>query len=216
MLHFDTYCERASTALWLGEPLNVATNLAFLIAAALTFRRFTQVNRKGFDLLLLIILLAAIGLGSGLWHLLGVRWALLADLLPILLFINLYLLSTLRRVLRLPWGLVLPLWIAYLGSSLLVNVGFPAGTLNGSLTYVPAWLAFVLISSWLRYQQHPSTRTFSTALGVFTLSLLFRTIDQQVCAVFAVGSHFLWHMFNAMVLYLLLHGLICSVSLAEE
>ncbi|HYF54604.1 MAG TPA: hypothetical protein VEA41_10130, partial [Salinarimonas sp.] len=46
------------------------------------------------------------------------------------------------------------------------------------------------------------------AAGVFALSLLFRTVDQAVCAALPTGTHALWHGLNAVVLYVLLRGAI--------
>jgi hypothetical protein len=37
-----------------------------------------------------------------------------------------------------------------------------------------------------------------------TLSLALRTIDAAACDTFPLGTHFLWHIFNAAVLYVLL------------
>ena len=45
------------------------------------------------------------------------------------------------------------------------------------------------------------------AAGVFTLSVAFRTVDIAVCAAFPLGTHFLWHSLNGVVLYLLLRAL---------
>jgi hypothetical protein len=38
------------------------------------------------------------------------------------------------------------------------------------------------------------------------VSLVFRSIDQAVCASFPLGTHFLWHCLNGLVLYLLLRA----------
>jgi hypothetical protein len=40
------------------------------------------------------------------------------------------------------------------------------------------------------------------AAGVLLLSLTFRTLDLAICERFAVGTHFLWHLLNGLVLYL--------------
>jgi len=44
------------------------------------------------------------------------------------------------------------------------------------------------------------------ACGLFAASLLFRTIDQAACEWTRVGTHFLWHILNAVVLYLCVRG----------
>ena len=104
---FDLYCERAGSADVWAEPLNALTNLAFLVAAVAVgwrLRRTPELSwHNAWDLWVLTGLLGAIGFGSGLWHTLATSWGLLADVLPITLFINLYLLAFGWRVLGLRW-----------------------------------------------------------------------------------------------------------------
>jgi hypothetical protein len=38
------------------------------------------------------------------------------------------------------------------------------------------------------------------------MSLIFRSIDMAVCPELPLGTHFLWHLLNAVVLYLLLRA----------
>ena len=40
--------------------------------------------------------------------------------------------------------------------------------------------------------------------GLFLLSLTFRTLDRAVCPVWPLGTHALWHILNAGVLYALI------------
>jgi hypothetical protein len=40
---------------------------------------------------------------------------------------------------------------------------------------------------------------------VFTVSLVFRTVDQAICGAFPLGTHFVWHVLNAAVLFVLLN-----------
>lgn len=85
-----TYCERIDASFW-AEPVNALTNLAFVIAAVVIANalvRDGQAVRKAWDLWLLAGLIAAIGVGSFLWHTLATPWSGLADVIPILLFIN--------------------------------------------------------------------------------------------------------------------------------
>jgi hypothetical protein len=41
-------------------------------------------------------------------------------------------------------------------------------------------------------------------------ALLFRSIDQQACDAFPLGTHFLWHLFNGGMLYCLFTGLVAG------
>jgi hypothetical protein len=49
------------------------------------------------------------------------------------------------------------------------------------------------------------------AAGVFLVSTFFRTIDNAICPYFPVGSHFLWHVLVAVVLYLSVRGLLLNL-----
>ncbi|MEW8428994.1 MAG: hypothetical protein G8D61_04715, partial [gamma proteobacterium symbiont of Ctena orbiculata] len=71
------YCERIDDSFW-AEPLNAATNLVFLFAAAAQIRALRQSAepiRRLWDLWALTGLLAAIGIGSFLWHTFATAWA---------------------------------------------------------------------------------------------------------------------------------------------
>jgi len=84
----DGYCERLDPTFW-AEPVNAVTNAAFLIAAYVIWRR---VRGHGLPLaMLLVAILAIIGVGSFLFHTFATRWAGVADVLPILLYILVYI-----------------------------------------------------------------------------------------------------------------------------
>jgi hypothetical protein len=52
----------------------------------------------------------------------------------------------------------------------------------------------------------PARRDLVLAAMIFTLSLALRTIDAAACEAFPLGTHFLWHLLNAAVLYVLLRA----------
>jgi hypothetical protein len=39
------------------------------------------------------------------------------------------------------------------------------------------------------------------ATSVFVIALTFRTLDDAICPMFPVGTHFLWHLLNAVAIY---------------
>lgn len=208
----DIYCERAGAAGLLAEPINLITNAAFVIAAVFAARWLAAEPdlglRNGWDLGLLILLLGAIGIGSALWHSVATGWAVLADVIPITLFLNLYLLSFGWRVLRLRPLALLGLWLGYQVLSIGLVVITGPELLNGSVGYLPA-LAFLGGFWWiLRRRADPLAPTLLVACLLFIGSLTFRTLDMALCEVLPIGLHFLWHLLNALLLYLLLRGLI--------
>jgi hypothetical protein len=217
----DVYCERAGTAgLW-AEPLNAITNLAFVVAALLLAARYGgRLIERGpartLDLLLLIGLLGAIGIGSGLWHTLPRSWTLLADVLPITLLINLFLLSFGRRVLALGWWELAGLWAGYQAAAFGAVVALGPEALNGSAGYLPALAFLGLFWLWLRARRHPMALSTAAAALLFAVSLTLRTEDLALCPALPIGTHFLWHLLNALLLYLLLDALIRHGMPREE
>jgi hypothetical protein len=211
-LMLDVYCERAGAAgLW-AEPVNALTNLAFIVAAVVVGLRLARAPglgwRNGGDLWLLALLLAVIGVGSGLYHTFATPWALLADVLPITLFINVYLLAFGWRVLGLRWVDLPLLWLGYQAVSFGLVAGVGADALNGSVGYLPALAFLVAFAWWLHRSRHPMWRTMVLAAALFAVSVTLRTLDPVVCGWLPVGTHFLWHLLNALLLFLLLDGLL--------
>jgi hypothetical protein len=208
---FSLYCERTQPGL-LDEPLNLVTNVAFVVAGLLAAWRWREQEgltlKNGWDIALLIGLLFAIGIGSALFHAFANGWSLVADVVPILLFINVYLVSWLYRVLAAPVWAILAIFAAYqginYGSALVVD----PSAFKGSAGYLPALLFLASMWLWLWRRRHGMAKTLGLATGLFALSLAFRTIDQGVCDVLPTGSHFLWHLLNGLLLYLLVSGLI--------
>lgn len=198
----DAYCERLDPGFW-AEPVNAITNASFLLAALVAFRFARQ--RDGLDpaVGLLLMLMIAIGVGSFLFHTVATRWARLADTLPITLFIVSYLVLTLRRGFGLAWP-----WAAVLGLAFLPLSGvlggaaraLTGGALGGSTGYLPALLALVVCGGLLQRRGNAAGRALLLAAALFLVSLTFRTLDQPLCPVFPLGTHFAWHLLNGVLL----------------
>ncbi|MGF1547421.1 MAG: ceramidase domain-containing protein [Thiotrichales bacterium] len=207
--YLDRYCERVEPGLW-AEPLNVVSNLAFLLAAGMLFRAYRAQPVHAPELPWLIGLVAAIGAGSGLWHLLARRWAEYADALPILAFIGLYFLFALYRLVTPVWSRVMTVWVGFHLLNAAVQVTLPAELGNGSGFYLPTWLTLLLLALYLGGRRHPQAEVFGWAALLFLLALGLRTVDLTLCPRVAFGTHFLWHLMTAGVLYLLVSGLIAA------
>jgi hypothetical protein len=193
----DLYCERLEPGL-LAEPLNALTNGAFLVAAwwlQRLARRDTGCDR---GVLALAALALAIGIGSGLFHTFATGWALAADVVPILLFQLLFLLLYLRRQVGLGAAPAAGLCLAFL-LACLAGRSAPA-LLNGSLAYAPT-LAVLALLGW--HQRHTRRSALLLgATGLFSLSLLLRSLDNALCPHWPIGTHLFWHLLNAAVLVL--------------
>ena len=174
----DLYCERLGPGLR-AEPINAFTNLAFVVAGFAAWRLAVQRNSISTGTILLIALMVAIGVGSGLFHTFATGWARVLDIMPILLFQLVYLcvygvLIARMRISHLTGLVILFLLAAYLGRQ------FP-DVLNGSLIYLPAFV--LLFGLGLYHYRHvkvePALLLWATV--VFSVSLFFRTIDLDIC-----------------------------------
>jgi hypothetical protein len=201
MAVLDLYCERLGPGL-LAEPLNAITNGAFLVAAW----RLANLARGDRGVLALAALALAIGVGSSLFHTFATGWALAADVLPILLFQLLFLLLYLRRQVGLGAAPAAGLCLAFL-LACLAGRSAPA-VLNGSLAYAPT-LAVLALLAWHQLRQEHSAQLLA-ATGLFSLSLLLRSVDNALCPLFPIGTHLFWHLLNAAVLVLSGRALLAS------
>jgi hypothetical protein len=208
----DVYCERLAPGL-LAEPLNAASNLAFFVAAWLVLR---HVRGRAWDFHVLAGLLALIGIGSLTFHTVATVWAAIADTLAIAIFIWFYLQRLLVRFGHLNNVLATLTVVVYAIGSRAVEKSFPDGALNGSAGYLPALATLLVITAWVSVTARPARRPFIVASLTFLASLTLRTVDQAACPTFPLGTHFLWHLLNATVLYVLCIGLVRVTDAAAE
>jgi hypothetical protein len=213
------YCERQDHSFW-SEPLNAITNIAFLLAAGAAFALWRRQQKADYPALALILVTEAVGVGSFIFHTVATRGAVLLDVIPIAIFIYGYFLLGLRRFFGLGALASAGITVLFAGGSYIVDSSIHG--LNGSVGYLPALGAMICFSAllWARPEsQHstePQLRRAQTVGGlalaavVFLISLTFRTIDRDVCQAFPFGTHFLWHVLNATVLWLLLRTAILA------
>jgi len=218
LLIITDYCERTSDGFW-AEPLNAITNLGFIIAAFLLARTLYQYKlnlKQAGDSWLLVGLIASIGVGSFLWHTLATPWAEWADVLPISLFISVFLLSFMRRVMQLSYPALLAWFVLFHGVNIALLRWVPAGFLNGSVFYLPPLLAMLLLAVTLRSRHHPAAKRLFAAGLIFLLSIVFRSVDQLLCPFLSIGTHFLWHLLNSLTLYYATRVLLTHVVASAE
>jgi hypothetical protein len=124
-----------------------------------------------------------------------------------MLFILAYLALTMRRGFRLNWWWAGGITLAFLPASFAVSsaVGeLAGGALGGSSGYVPALLALVVAGGWLQVRGVREGQWLLAAAAVFVASITLRTLDQPLCQATPFGTHFMWHVLNAVVLGLLI------------
>lgn len=202
----DIYCERLGSGLW-AEPLNALSNLGFIIAGLLLLRRMfargEPAAAKALGLLLVLI-----GVGSSAFHIFATRWAEVLDVLFIGLFIYWFVACYARYRWGAPWWLALLCMALFHGFGLLLKRGFEPTSFNGSVGYFPALaglLLFGLLSSWK--DRYSRATAFLAAALVFALSLVIRSIDLSLCDSWPRGTHWVWHLLNAITLTLATHGI---------
>jgi hypothetical protein len=204
--YIDLYCERLAPGL-LGEPLNALTNLLFVLAAILLARDLARSSQTRRDDWLLAGLVAAVGLGSLVFHMAATRATSVLDKVFIALFILVFFQRWLTRVAGLGLGSSLAGAAVFVAASLGIGKVVPPDTWNGSVLYLPALLGLAGVAAWTRRIGQRGAAHFALALGVFVLAVTFRSIDLAVCDRFPWGTHFLWHSLNALVLFLCCRGL---------
>jgi hypothetical protein len=195
----NNYCERTDPGYW-SEPVNALTNAAFILAAIWGWRIASAAGDTGGRVLAAI--LAAIGVGSYLFHTHAQIWSLYADVIPIQVFILAYLYLATVRFFAVPWwggALAVLAFIPYAAVTAR-GLGALVGSLNGSIGYVPVPILIAAYAVALRHRRPEVARGLAIGAGILALSLVFRTLDAGICAGFPLGTHFLWHLLNAAML----------------
>lgn len=199
----DLYCERTTAGL-LAEPWNAVSNLAFAIAAVAAACEARRGRRA--EGLLLASLVGLIALGSTAFHAFASAWAQWLDVLPIVAFQLAFLGCYLVRLHGLRTSTALAVTGVFF-ATLLAAASSPT-VLNGSLAYLPAAvvLGWVGLDGWNR----DANRLLPAAATLFPLALAARTLDHTLCPGWPHGTHWLWHLLNGCVLWLLLAGYLRS------
>lgn len=194
----DAYCERTGPEYW-SEPVNAITNASFLIAAAVMAHRL---RGQGLPLAwAMVAVLTAIGIGSYLFHTHANRLTALLDVLPILGFILLYVFAATRDLLGArPWAAALATagFVPY--AAALVPLFAMVPGLGSSAGYAPVPLLILIYAALLRRRAPDTARGLALGAGILIVSLTFRTLDGPLCEALPLGTHFLWHILNGIML----------------
>lgn len=212
--HWYGVCERTSDGM-LGEPLNVLTSFFFMFVAVNIYRyyhRHEDLDRRWiWDIHALTFLTFIIGFNSVVFHMFPNRTTELMDTLAIVMFIMIYFWSVLFRIGRCNPFQATIAFIAFVGFSHMLVAQFP-NALNDSIGYLSSMIALIMIAVYLHLRARPSSQHFMLAAIIGVCSLFCRAIDHAVCPMLPVGTHFLWHTFNSMLLYILLKQIIRNVN----
>jgi Ceramidase len=201
------YCERVGTG-WFAEPFNAVSNVAFLIASAVLLWLLVRQPRSApVSVWLLPVLLGVVGLCSLSFHTLASPLTGALDTLSILVFVLVGVVVVVHWMWDVRWR---PAWLGA-PAFLVFAIGLDTAlfSLGGSRLavggYLPAWLGLVGIGLAVRLTAPGPARRYGTWLlwagAVFAVSLTARTVDRPLCGHFPTGTHFIWHVLNAIVLF---------------
>jgi len=235
--HVFLYCERGTSTALSAEPINAVSNVAFILAAlmGLQLLEWRPREQQTSDHFLLIGLVALIGIGSFAFHLLATQESELLDVIPIAVFTLVYLGFALNRFLGVPPGWMVLLVIGFtilMGATSQVRCwdgggGIPGPEaqgaktcLNGSVFYLPALGALIVVGLLLEERRHRAAPYVLWAAAIFAISLTLRSLDLALCGKFLiedqkVGTHAAWHVLNALALFLLLRASLEAGAAAE-
>ncbi|WP_198435609.1 ceramidase domain-containing protein [Moritella sp. F3] len=202
MNNIDIYCEILGPEL-LAEPINLFTNISFLVAALLLSKQTSSSNR---NIKTLIFLIFTIGIGSILFHSFATPWARILDVIPILIFQMLFVWTYIRRVINRSTYIASLTMIIILTTSLAARE-YPQ-LLNGSLPYLPALTILLGLGLYHHQTNQPKPFQLLIVVGLFITALVFRTMDSNICHHIPIGTHFIWHLVSAYMLYLSVDTLI--------
>jgi hypothetical protein len=226
--HVFLYCERGTNEALLAEPVNALSNGAFLLAALAGFfvvLRQPEEDRNA-DQFLLPVIVLFIGLGSVAFHLYANSAAQLFDVVPIGVFMLAYLSLALNRFLGVPPATTAFLVIGFAAIVAIVLqvrcgqdfIGFPPADLtgvkpclNGSLGYLPALAALIVVGLVLSERGHKAAPWLLWAAAIFAVSITLRSLDLALCDKVVIqgrntGTHAAWHVLNALALFLLIRA----------
>jgi hypothetical protein len=226
--HVFLYCERGTNEALLAEPINAISNVAFLLAALIGLQLvlWRPPEERNPDHFLLPVLVLFIGLGSLAFHLYADQVTALADVVPITVFMLVYLGFALNRFLGVPpaWTVLVVIGFAAI-VALTMQVQCSAGAigflgpdvqgakpcLNGSLFYLPALVALIVVGLLAQERDHRAAPYLLWAAAILAVSITLRSLDLALCDQVViegrkVGTHFAWHVLNALALFLLLRA----------
>jgi len=199
--HIDGYCERTDPSYW-AEPVNALTNLTFILVAVFMSTR----TGGNWSARWLCLVLFAIGVGSYLFHTHATAWAALADIAPIGLFILSYLFLVNRDILVWPaWGALLGTiaFLPYAAAVVAVTNQIPFFAVSNFYWSVPLLLVIYALALCQRHWH--TAKGFLIGAAILSLSITLRSLDEALCDAWPIGTHFLWHCLNGLMLGYMIH-----------
>ena len=208
----DLYCERTDAGFF-SEPLNLISNLAFIIAGVFLLRRLAlkQSSQLATSARILAWQVIIVGVGSALFHSFAMVWSKVCDVVPIGLFILSYLWFFSRNIAMLSRNsAAMGIVIFAIMSIAVASLADPVKA-NGGQFYFGTWITLLALAFYLagsRNRLASPKMLFASVL--FSISVTMRSIDLTLCDYWPYGTHIFWHLLNACVLYLVVDAYIAN------
>ncbi len=192
------YCEQGLINHFL-EPLNSISNLFFVVSAVLLFLYFQKKKVVDLKSKLFVGLILLIGIGSLIWHIIPTTATFFMDVIPIALFLILYLFFLLDKIVKRKM-IAMSVMGVYLLVVILGFIIFPTffSSYGGIYILTLLFLGGTAIAAFLKKILFKET---SIIFLLFLLAFIVRQLDLVVCPFFPLGTHFVWHTINAFIAY---------------
>ena len=197
----DFYCERTNNQIF-NEPINAVSNIFFIIVSISLFKILRK-NQSDKIYYVQPILIFFIGIGSFLFHLKPNLITLYSDIIPIFLFSLSFIFLFNRNVIKISNLNSALLFILFLTLLLFITPKLKYEILNGSEFYFANYFFLAMYTIWLYFKKSDFFQLLFLGFIFFNLSILLRSIDNHICNYLSIGTHFLWHFFNAYLLKIL-------------
>ncbi len=190
------YCETTSLEAF-GEPVNTISNLAFILCGLiLIFRNKMKLNPLPYATIF-------IGVSSFLFHYIPTNFFAALDVFSIILFVIIYNIILTRKVLK--YSLI----YSVLSSTMILITSYFIGnflfkTIIGSSGFYIGLVVYMVFTLFL-LRKLAHVKVFLFAIIFFTVSIIFRSADTYLCNYILIGTHFIWHILNSLVIYLLIY-----------
>ena len=205
------YCERASLDFF-GEPFNSITNIFFMITAFLVLRLYRDY--------ISFFSIAFIGLSSFAFHTYQNSFTGLLDILAIIIFMLIYTTNIYKKLIGFNFFYSSFIALSFVISCYLFGILLRNSVIGTSSFYFPIIFHLLFLIIYFRYinLDFNYLKYLVLSITIFSTSIILRVIDQSVCNIFPLGTHFLWHMLNAIFLFFLIKFfyLVCNRSTPEK
>ncbi len=200
------YCERVIAGDW-QEPFNTISSLAFVVAGLLGLSLCFKISGD-FLRVVMSLFVGVIGVSSFLLHKSGVPIPLAYDIIPVLLFDVCASWAIISRGYKTdPFATLLLVGFVVLTSVALSPVSRTLGFYFSGIEHLGfvLWMLLFAVVLSLRGMLNSGATLFLASAALLT-ALWFRSIDIEQCIDYTHGTHWLWHVANAIGIYLIIRG----------